>query len=139
MHFEKLTVADLMSTALMTIKPGDTVDRADLEMTLAGVRHFPVVDDRNHLVGILSDRDLLRAFGLSTVESVAIGDVMTVDVQTTTVDAPAHEAVELLIDLKIGCLPVIGEEGQLVGLVTQTDFLEVAHRALLSAAESLAR
>ena len=132
------TLADLMTTTPVVLDRGAHLDQALWILRSCAFRHLPVVDG-DRLVGILSDRDLLRAFGLSTVEQVAIADIMTVDVQTITADTPAHEAVEMLLDLKIGCLPVLGEEGQLVGLVTQTDFLEVAHRALVQAAQTLAR
>lgn len=124
-----LTVSDLMSTALITVGPKDSVNRADMEMKMAGIRHFPVVDGRNHLVGIVSDRDLLRGF--ANAEIVSIGAVMTTNIQTVTEETSAAEAVELMIDNKFGCLPVTGEDGQLVGLVTETDFLQVAHRALM--------
>lgn len=123
-----LTVSDLMSTALITVGPKDSVNRADLEMRLAGIRHFPVVDARNHLVGIVSDRDLLRGFANGDV--VSIDAVMTTAVQTVTEETSAAEAVELLLEHKFGCLPVTGDDGQLVGLVTETDFLQVAYRAL---------
>jgi CBS domain-containing protein len=128
-----LTVADLMSTALITVGPKDSVNRADLEMKLAGIRHFPVVDGRQHLVGVVSDRDLLRGFGRTDVVSIA--SVMTTDVHTVSEETPAAEAVELLLEHKFGCLPVVGDDGRLVGLVTETDFLRVAHRALLNSAD----
>ncbi|HUH06092.1 MAG TPA: CBS domain-containing protein [Kofleriaceae bacterium] len=118
-----------MSTALITVGPKDSVNRADLEMKLAGIRHFPVVDARNHLVGVVSDRDLLRGFAHGDV--VSIDAVMTTDVQTVSEETSAAEAVELLLEHKFGCLPVTGDEGQLVGLVTETDFLQVAYRALM--------
>lgn len=130
----RLRVSDLMSTALVTVRPRDTVERADLDMRLAGIRHFPVIDDRNRLVGVISDRDLLRAFGVADTRLIVIADLMTTQIRTITADAPAEEAVELLLENKIGCLPVVGDDGQLVGLVTETDFLEVAQRALSGAA-----
>ena len=133
----ELTVSDLMSTALLTVTPDETIGRADLEMKLAGIRHFPVVDKRNHLVGVLSDRDLLRAFGDADVTRVKVADVMTVNVETVTEETAAIDAVTTMIEHKFGCLPVVGEAGQLVGLVTETDFLLVAHRAL--AGEDLGR
>ncbi len=130
----RLRVSDLMSTALVTVRPRDTIERADMDMRLAGIRHFPVIDDRNRLVGIISDRDLLRAFGVPDTRLIVIADLMTTKIRTITADALAEEAVELLIENKIGCLPVVGDDGQLVGLVTETDFLEVAQRALSGAA-----
>jgi len=119
-----------MSTALITVNPAETVARADLEMKLAGVHHIPVVDERNHLIGVVSDRDMLRAFGTSDRAEIAIRDIMTTSVHTVDQSAPAMAAIELLLEHNIGCLPVLGEEGQLAGLVTATDFLEVARRAL---------
>lgn len=119
-----------MSTALITVTPDQAVEMADLEMKLAGIHHILVVDDRNHLVGVVSDRDLLRAFGLTDAKSVTMRDVMTTNVRTIGQDASAKDAIELMLDNDIGCLPVTGDEGQLSGLVTATDFLQVAMRAL---------
>jgi CBS domain-containing protein len=61
---------------------------------------------------------------------VRIRDVMTTRVHTISAEAPACEAVEKLIEFKIGCLPVIGDEGQLVGIVTESDLLQVAYRVM---------
>jgi CBS domain-containing protein len=123
-------VSDLMSTALLTVRPRDSVERAELDMRLAGIRHFPVVDERGRLVGIVSDRDLLRAFGQVDAKRVKIADVMTTDVVTVTDYVPAANAATLLLERKIDCLPVVGDEGQLLGLVSATDFLELARRML---------
>jgi len=125
-----LSVSDLMSTALMTVGPRDTVERADLDMKLAGIRHFPVVDERNHLIGVVSDRDLLRAFGSPEIKRVVIKDIMSKKVQTVSEETAAVDAVEAMLEHKIGCLPVVGDDGHLVGLVTETDFMLVAFRAL---------
>jgi CBS domain-containing protein len=126
----RLKVRDLMTTALITVRPRETVERADLDMKLAGIRHLPVLDERGRLVGVVSDRDLLRAFGLAGKKEVVIGEVMTAKAITVTEDTPAADAVEILIANKIGCLPVVSDDGHLVGLVTDTDFLELASRAL---------
>lgn len=130
MGMKDISVSDLMSTALMTVGPRDTVERADLDMKLAGIRHFPVVDERNHLIGVVSDRDLLRAFGSPEIKRVVIKDIMSKKVQTVTEDMAAVDAVESMLEHKIGCLPVVGDDGHLVGLVTETDFMLVAFRAL---------
>ena len=59
--------------------------------------------------------------------------MMTRAVRTVRATTPAHEAATLMIEQKIGCLPVVGEDEQLVGIITETDFLEVAARALRGA------
>lgn len=119
-----------MTTALITLKPGDTVNEADYEMKLAAIRHIPIVDDRHHLVGIVSNRDILRELGKQDGNTVVIREIMTRALHRVSVDAPAREAAALILEHKIGAVPVIGDEGQLVGLVTETDFVRVAFTAL---------
>jgi CBS domain-containing protein len=122
-----LKVIDLMTTALLTIKASESVTEAHTEMELGVIRHLPVVDDRGKLVGVLSDRDLLAA----SKRDRRVADLMTKDVITIHPEAPAYEAAALMLDHRIGSIPVVDGHGTLVGLVTQTDYLDVARRALL--------
>jgi CBS domain-containing protein len=131
MRHRTTTVEEVMSTALLTVKPDESIDSADLEMKLAEVRHFPVIDSRNRLVGIVSNRDLLRA--RAGAKNRTIADIMSRRIQTVMATEPAARAAELLLEHRIGCVPVLGEDGQLVGIVTETDFLRIAHDALLRA------
>jgi CBS domain-containing protein len=100
------------------------------------IRHVPVVDAKNHLVGLISHRDLLRASIASVSTKVAnverrqhlwtitIAEVMQTDVQTIAPDAPVKEAARLMRTKRIGCLPVIAEEC-LVGIITEHDLLKL--------------
>lgn len=130
MKTKDLRVSDLMTTAVLTIKVGETVSDADATMRLAGIRHLPVVDDRGRLVGILSNRDLLGALVKAKGKAVQIADVMSRAVKTVASSAPARRAAALMLEHKIGSLPVLGEEQQLVGLVTETDFLRLSYELL---------
>lgn len=127
---ESMTVRDLMSTALITMKPDETLGSAEYEMKLASIRHIPIVDDRNKLVGMVSNRDILRALGKAEGETVTMGDIMSQSLYRVNEDAAAREAAAMILENKIGALPVIGDSGQLVGLVTETDFVRVAYEAL---------
>jgi len=129
MRLDGLSVADLMSTAVISLRSKDTATAADLEMRMARIRHLPVVDDRNRVVGMLSNRDLFRAFGGNT-KPKRIHQVMTTGVITVGAEMPAYEAAELMLQHKIGALPVVGDDQQLIGIVTETDFLQIAYRAL---------
>ena len=131
MRTRELTVEELMSTALVTAKADDVIADVDLEMKMADIRHIPVVDDRGHLVGIVSQRDILRARVRDGTKAIPIRSLMTKRVLTIAPDALALEAVDILLDHKIGCVPVVAEDGQLVGIVTETDFLRVARGGLL--------
>ena len=122
--FHHLLVGDLMTTALVTVPPESSVaDALDL-MRTADIRHLPVVDRRRRLVGILSDRDLLHLPAKPKHASAhQVHEVMTRDVASVAPGTLAREAAALLVDRKIGALPVLDDELALVGVVTETDFL----------------
>lgn len=124
----EMTVGDLMTTALVTLKESDTIQLADTEMKLGRMRHIPVVDERQHLVGMLSARDVLAALARGK-RAVPVGEFMSRHLVTVTPLTPAREAVDLLIDNQFGSLPVLGDEGQLVGIITETDFLLATREA----------
>jgi CBS domain-containing protein len=125
MKASELTVSDLMTTTLITIKASEPIKEARADMDIGVIRHLPVVDDRGRLVGVVSDRDLIGK------KPQRVCDVMTRNVLTTTPDAPAFEAASMMLDNKISSVLVVNEDDLLVGMVTQTDYLEVARRALL--------
>lgn len=131
MRTRELTVEELMSTALVTARADDLIADVDLEMKMADIRHIPVVDDRGRLIGIVSQRDVLRARVHAETKAIPIRSLMTRNVRTIAPDALALEAVDILLDHKIGCVPVVAEDGRLIGIVTETDFLRVARDGLL--------
>ena len=127
-----IRVRDIMQTGIVPVSAGDTLSTVEDIMTLGGVRHMPVVRG-GVLVGVVSERDLLRAslsnlteFGQEErrafLQVVEITRVMSVPPIVISPEAKIEEAARLLAEKKIGCLPVI-EEGKLVGLVTETDVL----------------
>lgn len=127
MSFDELTVEDLMSVALLIAHPRDSVYRARLRMRYADIRHLPVVDDDRRLIGIVSDRDLLRRKSHHS-KPLRLREVMSRHVHQVKPDDPAALAAQLMLDHRIGALPVVGADGQLLGLVTETDFLRAVVR-----------
>jgi len=105
-----------------------------------GFRHLPVTDSRGRLVGIISDRDVLRAIGpgdgldKDALAGIPAADLMSSDLVTIGPEQPLTSAVRLLLEHGISCLPVL-TDGVLVGILTTTD-LYVALQALLQAADS---
>ena len=130
MSNDSMTVSDLMSTALITLHPDDTIGSADMEMKFAVVRHIPIVDERNKLVGIVSNRDILRALGASEAGNIEVKSIMSRRLHTVNQDDPAHVAAALILEHKVGAIPVLGDDQQLVGVVTETDFVRFAHGQL---------
>jgi len=136
---EDLKVRDVMTTEITTLKRNDKLTLADDVMQLGRIRHLPILDDDGEqLVGIMSQRDLFRgalaqALGYGQyarrklLDTFAIKDIMTTDVITTSPDTPLVDAARLLIERKIGCLPVVENE-RLIGIITEGDFVALVAR-----------
>jgi len=124
------TVADLMTSTVTAVPASDTILRALEHMSDAQIHHFPVVDEAHHVVGIVSDRDLLGGLAGDARRSDPISTVMSRDVVTVQRSTPAHEAVKLLIDHRFHALPVVDATGVLVGVLSSRDLLAVAYEAL---------
>ena len=131
MSKRKPLVRDLMSEAVITLRATDRVSQALREMTLGSVRHIPVVDVHGRLVGLVSSHDLVAA--VERAGDPPLDSLMTKDLVTVGPDTPAATAVGDMIDHKRNCLPVVGKDGELLGILTATDFLVVAQQALSGA------
>lgn len=128
-----MKVKDIMQTDLAILEFNDELSLADDIMKLGRIRHLPVADE-GRLVGIISQRDLFKASLTSAMsyeekekrefmKAVVVKDVMVGEVITISPEAGIEEAGQLMLEKKIGCLPVIEDEN-LVGLITETDILE---------------
>jgi CBS domain-containing membrane protein len=134
-----LKVRDVMTAQVTTLKRNEKLTLADDLMQLGRIRHLPVLeDDGGQLVGILSQRDLFRgalaqALGYGQyarrklLDTFSVKDVMTTEVITTSPETPLVEAAQVLMQRKIGCLPVV-ENGRLAGIITEGDFVALVAR-----------
>jgi CBS domain-containing protein len=125
-------VRDLMQEKIVTIGASDRLSTVEDIMTLGRVRHMPVVQG-GRLVGVVSERDLLRASlsnltGFDSEErraflnGVEIARVMSAPPIVIDADASVEEAARMMAERRIGCLPVM-ERQDLVGLLTEADLL----------------
>jgi acetoin utilization protein AcuB len=123
-----------MQYAPLTAHAEDLVSQAHHQMQRADVRHLPIVAADGTLLGLLSDRDLRQA-GASTLPPLSryeaplqlmtmrVKDIMRTDVTTVGGETTLADAGQLLLEHKIGCLPVLHPDRTLVGIVTVTDLL----------------
>ena len=129
-----LTAHDLMTEDPITIPMMAKVARAVHLLQTLDVRHLPVVDEDGTLVGILSDRDLrglafpevLGAEFVGTIQTALdapVASVMSSDVVSVDLEADAAEIVDLMLDMKIGAVPVVDTDKTLVGIVSYVDLL----------------
>jgi CBS domain-containing protein len=122
------TVESFMTTDLFTVRPEDVIDLAANLMHWRHVRHVPVEDDEGRLIGLVSHRDLLELFALGKIDGsaeIVVRDVMKKDLTTVAPETPTLEALGLMREKNIGCLPVV-VDGKLNGLITAHDFLTVS-------------
>jgi len=126
-------VRDLMTPKVFTLKPGDSLEALYELMNEKHVRHVPIVDREGDLVGLVTHRDLSRTvlgpqegLPLSVQEDLLrrrrVREIMATEVDTIEPDEPLEEAAEMLLENKIGCLPVVEGE-HLVGILTEADFV----------------
>ena len=125
-------VKDFMTTEVSILGRNDTLDLADNVMALGRIRHLPVLEE-GRVVGVVSQRDLFRsalavALGYgeraqkTLLKTLRVKEVMSEPAITISAEATIREAARLMVEHKIGCLPVV-EGSTLVGIVTETDIL----------------
>jgi CBS domain-containing protein len=130
-RFNWMKVVDIMTKDPLTLTPVETVGQADDLMNTNKIRQLPVVQGKE-LVGIVTDRDIRSFLSGSLLESPeareralasAVREIMTTEPITVSPDDDLQEAVELMIDEKIGGIPVVDDAEGLVGIVTYVDIL----------------
>ena len=128
------TVGELMTRSLVTLTETQNLAMAEDLLRLHRIRHLPVVRD-GKLVGLVTHRDLLRATAQRGGAEPArqplwASDVMVRDVKTVGPGTPTREAVKLMLDNKYGCLPVVGANGELLGILTEADMVRFAQHLI---------
>jgi CBS domain-containing protein len=112
---------------LLTIGEGDDLALANQMMLWAGIRHLPVVR-AGVVVGLVSEGDLLRAAARAPKDSSRwlVSEIMTSPVIVIDPDADVSAAASRMVEHRVGCLPVVSSEGEVIGIVTRTDLLNQA-------------
>ena len=127
-------VSKIMATDVVALDRNASLGIAKDIMDQRRLRHFPVVEHGN-VVGVVSQRDLFRASLASMLgyeertkkaflDNLSIKGIMSDPAIRVTADTGISEAACLMVEKRVGCLPVVDGK-RLVGLVTETDFLKV--------------
>lgn len=127
-------VRDLMTDDVISLSPLDDLTELLDRMADEHIRHMPIVDRDGDLVGLVTDRSLAQIalsgdageLTLSAQRELLrrrrIREIMTTEVDTVEPDQSLREAAELLLENKVGCLPVV-EGNHVVGILTESDFV----------------
>jgi acetoin utilization protein AcuB len=125
-----LTAHDLMTKNPVSIQDTESLRVAFEVLATLDIRHLPVVDGAGELVGMLSDRDLrgltpplAEPEVAARVLSTKVATVMSSSVLAVDEEADAAEVIDLMIDNRVGALPVTDDSGSLVGIVSYVDVL----------------
>ncbi len=128
-----MQVWEFMSEPVTSIRKDQELKVVEEIMRQARIRHLPIVDDAEQVVGIISQRDLFRAALQRVTEAdtsvreawtVRVEEVMQREVMTVEVDEDMQRAARTMVQCKIGCLPVV-KEGRLRGIITEHDLLRI--------------
>lgn len=132
-HPSQLKVDEFMETDLFTVQKDDLLELVAELMDWRRVRYMPVEDSKGNLCGLVTSRLLLRYFthrsraknkDIATVKDIMIKDPITIAPSATII-----EAMKVMRENKIGCLPVT-KNGELIGIITEMDFLRVSSRLI---------
>ena len=120
----KLKIKDFMTTNVIKLRWSDSILKAINYMVRYRIDGMPVMDNEDKLIGIFTKTHALRAVGLG--EKATVGELMKQNVITVREDAQPEEALQLLV----GRLPVVDDNGELVGIITRTDIMKAFQRQL---------
>jgi CBS domain-containing protein len=130
-RYNRIKVVDVMTKNPLVMTPAETIGQADELMTENRIRQLPVVAE-GALLGIITDRDIRSFLAQSAlvepeerakVLGTNVREIMTAEPLTLAPDDDLREAIELLIEEKIGGIPVVDQAEGLVGIVTYVDVL----------------
>lgn len=133
-------VRDVMTQPAVTVEPATLLLDAALTMRASALRHLPVTE-QGRLVGLITDRDVQRCAPSRLIPiseedynavfaDTNVSRVMTREPRTVAPDTPLLAAIELMQESRYGCLPVVDDNDQLVGILTRGDLVDAFQRLL---------
>jgi len=126
-------VADVMTRKTVSLSPHHSFTEAVSLMADRHFRHIVVVDTGGQILGVISDRDILRTLArTSNWQTKDVSQIMTPDPVTVKRETPLSIAVAKIVSKRINCLPVLDDEGKVCGIVTSTDLLKAYQKLLQS-------
>src|SRR5689334_6619933 len=132
-------VADVMTGKVVTLSPHHSFNEVANLMNDRYFRHCVVVDNSRQVVGVISDRDILRSLARNpNARSKSLEQIMTRNPITVKRDTPIVDAVAKILAKRINCLPVVEDDGSVCGIVTSTDLLR-SYQQLLELVQKQAR
>ena len=131
-------IKEVMTASPVSIQVSDPFREVPKKFKAFGIRHLPVVDEKNRLVGLVSQRDLFRihppkktldgdlVYDDEMLDSVILRHVMVTSPFYMNKEDSLGEALDKIVEKKYGCIPIVDKDTVLCGILTQIDILKVA-------------
>ncbi len=126
-----LKVSDFMETDLFTVQKDDVISLVAKLMDWKNIRFTPVENTKGRLIGLVTQKDIVRSLVKSekSKKEILVKDIMIDNPVTISEHQTIKDAMRLMKRSKISCLPVV-KEGELIGIITEEDFMDFADRFL---------
>ena len=124
--------SELMSRNVSVTQADRSLDSVWKIMDQSRIRHLPVMDSANQLIGIISDRDILKfssgfiSKGLKSTKNIfatKVADIMNSRVLVATPETEVREVARCMFQERVGCMPIVNQDGLLLGIMTRSDIL----------------
>ena len=115
---------NIMTTPLITETPECLLKQIKEKMKKYGMHHIPIVKNYK-LVGMISDRDLLKINMMATFYYLKAQNIMSTILIACDEDTPINQIAKVLLEENISCLPVVDRDHKLTGIISRTDLLKV--------------
>ena len=133
----ELKISDLMSSTVVTVKPSDPIEDALINMATKGISCVIAVED-NKPIGIITERDVTAITAVSPDNAIpmdlGVDDVMSSPVITVHQDEVVDNLVLMVAEARFRHIPVVDDDGGLVGLITQSDIIRALARTVYNTA-----
>jgi acetoin utilization protein AcuB len=119
-----LFASQIMSSPVTTLPMDAKVEEAKMLFLDKRFRHIPILGHRQQLVGIISDRDVLKTFSASeSYSNLTVSEIMVEKVLTGNLQTEIRFAAKVMLDEKVGALPIVDPTSEVIGIITRTDLI----------------
>jgi len=129
-----LVVEECMTTDLLTVQPDDIIDLVGEMMTWKKSRYILVEDEKSHLVGLVTHQQVVKVLmeksGSKDEAAIHVSDVMVKDPISISPETSVKAAMSIMKENYTNCLPVVNDSNELIGIITESDFLGISRRLL---------
>lgn len=136
-----IPLKEIMIANPVTANQEDLLSKVEEKFRIRGIRHIPIVNEQNRVVGMFTRNDLAKclaphktedgfSYDRQAMDEFTLKYVMATEPTTLGPEDPLSRAVEIMVRNKYGCIPIVKGDNTLLGIVTQVDIMKLLLREL---------